>query len=192
MRICVYSGSNSGVRPHYRKAAASFGALLAKQGIGLVYGGASVGLMGTVANAVLDHGGEAIGVIPDALKDVEIAHPNLSELRIVNSMHERKAAMANLADAFVALPGGIGTLEEVFEVWTWSQLGVHSKPCAFLNVAGFFDRLVAFLDHVVEEQFLKQAHRDILIVNADAVALLKDIRLAQVPVVPKWFGMDAV
>src|SRR5262249_12233562 len=150
-----------------------------RQGIGLVYGGASIGLMGALADAVLDNGGEAIGVIPDALKDVEIAHPNLTELRIVSSMHERKAMMAELADAFVALPGGIGTFEEMFEAWTWSQLGVHAKPCALLNIAGYYDELVAFLDHVVEEQFLKQAHRDILIANADAQALLEAIRRAQ-------------
>lgn len=192
MRICVYSGSNNGAHPLYREAAASFGALLAKEGIGLVYGGASIGLMGVVADAVLNNGGEAIGVIPQALKDVEIAHPRLTELRIVNSMHERKAMMAELSDAFVALPGGAGTLEELFEVWTWSQLGVHAKPCALLNVEGFYDRLVAFLDHVVEEQFLKQAHRDILIVNADAEALLQAIRQAEMPTVSKWFGMDAV
>jgi uncharacterized protein (TIGR00730 family) len=191
MRICVYSGSNNGIRSLYREAASSFGALLAHHGIGLIYGGASVGLMGAVAGAVLENGGEAIGVIPAALKDVEIAHPKLTELRIVNSMHERKAAMAELADAFVALPGGIGTFEELFEAWTWSQLGVHSKPCALLNVGGFYDQLAAFLDHVVEEQFLKQAHRNILLIDADAARLLESIKRAHVPVVPKWFGMDA-
>lgn len=191
MRICVYSGSNNGVRGLYREAAASFGALLAHRGIGLVYGGASVGLMGAVADAVLENGGEAIGVLPAALKDVEIAHPKLTELRIANSMHERKATMAELADAFVALPGGIGTFEELFEAWTWSQLGVHSKPCGLLNVGGFYDALVTFLDHVVEEQFLKQAHRNILLVESDPVNLLDAIKNAHVPVLPKWFGIEA-
>lgn len=190
MRICVYSGSNSGARGCYRDAATAFGTALAEDGIGLVYGGASIGLMGAVADAVLANGGEAIGVIPEALKDVEIAHPRLTDLRIVSSMHERKATMAELADAFVALPGGIGTFEELFEAWTWSQLGVHSKPCALLNIAGFYDRLAEFLDHVAAEKFLRPVHRDILIVEDDPNDLLQKIRGARVPVARKWFDMD--
>ena len=191
MRICVYAGSNCGGSPIYRRAASIFGRLLAREGIGLVYGGASIGLMGALADGVLECGGEAIGVIPEALKNVERAHPKLTELRIVGSMHERKAAMAALADAFVALPGGIGTFEELFETWTWSQLGVHAKPCALLNVAGFYNGLAEFLDHVVVEQFLKPVHRDILIVEDDPETLLDAIRRAHVPIVPKWFGIDA-
>ncbi|HEY1706731.1 MAG TPA: TIGR00730 family Rossman fold protein [Rhizomicrobium sp.] len=185
MRICVYTGTNTGARPLYREAAYAFGGLLAREGIGLVYGGASVGLMGAVADGALAVGGEVIGIIPSALKGIEGAHEGLSELRITATMHERKAAMAELSDAFVALPGGIGTFEEIFEVWTWSQLGVQSKPCALLNAGGFYDRLVGFLDHVVEEKFVRPAHRAILLVESDPVKLLRAIRNAHVPVISK-------
>ena len=154
-RICVFSGSSPGHRPVYREAAATLGGLFAREGIGLVYGGAAVGLMATVADAARTAGGEVIGVIPQSLVEREVAHTGLDDLRVVGSMHERKALMAELSDAFVALPGGIGTLEEIFEVWTWGQLGSHSKPCAFLNTQGFYNRLLDFLDHVVDEAFLK-------------------------------------
>jgi uncharacterized protein (TIGR00730 family) len=188
MRICVYTGTNPGAQPVYREAAYAFGRLLAQEGIGLVFGGASVGLMGAIADGALAEGGEAIGVIPSALKGIEAAHEGLTELRVTATMHERKAAMAELSDAFVALPGGIGTFEEIFEVWTWSQLGVQSKPCALLNVAGFYDRLVDFLDHVVAEKFVRPVHRGILLVESDPAKLLLAIREAHVPVISKLIG----
>jgi uncharacterized protein (TIGR00730 family) len=175
MRICVFCGSSAGRLPEYRAAAVAFGQLLAREGIGLVYGGAHVGLMGALADTVLACGGEVVGVIPEALEAREIAHQGLSQLHVVGSMHERKARMAELSDAFVALPGGIGTLEELFEVWTWGQLGLHHKPCALLDVAGFYDKLGAFLDFVTEEGFLRQSVRDVLLVDSDPVQLLTRI-----------------
>jgi uncharacterized protein (TIGR00730 family) len=189
-RICVFSGSSPGQRPAYREAATALGTLLAREGIGLVYGGASVGLMGALADAARADGGEVIGVIPQSLVDHEIAHTGLDDLRIVGSMHERKALMAELSDAFIALPGGIGTFEELFEVWTWAQLGSHAKPCALLNVLGFYDRLLAFLDHVVAEAFLKPMHRNMLIVEQDAVALLAALRHYQPPAMTKWISRE--
>lgn len=172
MRMCVFCGSNSGVREEYRTGTEAFGRLLAERQIELVYGGAHAGLMGVLADAVLAGGGRVIGVIPQALVGRELAHTGLTELRIVHSMHERKAVMASLSDGFVALPGGIGTLEELFEVWTWSQLGLHEKPCALLDLEGFYRGLSAFLDHVVSEGFLKPAQRQALIVDAHAGSLL--------------------
>ena len=172
MRYCIFSGSNWGTREEYVQTADKLGALLVQAGIGLVYGGASVGLMGTVADAVLRAGGEVIGVIPQSLVDKEVAHNGLRDLRITSSMHERKALMAELSDGFIALPGGIGTLEEFFEVWTWAQLGHHKKPCGLLNVKGFYDGLNSFLDNVVNESFLKATHRNMLLCERDPVALL--------------------
>jgi uncharacterized protein (TIGR00730 family) len=172
MRLCVFCGSSSGVRPAYRAEAQTFGRLLAHRQIELVYGGARLGLMGALADAVLSSGGKVIGVIPDALMERELAHSELTELRVVSSMHERKALMASLSDGFVALPGGIGTLEELFEVWTWSQLGLHAKPCALFDIDGFYRGLVGFMDHVVAEGFLNPQQRRALIVEADAQALL--------------------
>jgi hypothetical protein len=172
MRLCVFCGSNFGTREAYRATAESFGALLAERGIELVYGGAHVGLMGALADAVLARGGRVIGVIPEALQAREIAHAGLSDLHVVSSMHERKALMASLSDGFVALPGGIGTLEELFEVWTWSQLGLHDKPCALLDVDGFYSGLATFLDHVVEQGFLRPQQRRALIVESDPKRLL--------------------
>jgi len=176
MRICVFLGSSPGRLPVYRAATVALGELLVREGIGLVYGGAQRGLMGVLADTVLAHGGEVVGVIPEALASREIAHKGLSELHVVTSMHERKAQMAALADAFVALPGGIGTLEELFEVWTWGQLGLHHKPCALLNVAGFYDRLTSFLDFIAGEAFLKPGVRDLLLVDDDPERLLARIR----------------
>lgn len=190
VNICVYAGSNLGARPVYGEAAKVFGELLAAEGIGLVYGGASVGLMGILADAVLAKGGKAIGVITETLKEVEIAHAGLTELRVVETMHERKAVMAELSDAFVALPGGIGTFEELFEAWTWSQLGIHAKPCGLLNTAGFYDRLAGFLDHVVAEQFLKHVHRGVVCIEDDPQKLLETVRRTRVTAAPKWFGMN--
>jgi uncharacterized protein (TIGR00730 family) len=188
MRICIFSGSNPGRLPDYFSAAQSFGAALADNGIGLVYGGASVGLMGAAADAALARGGEVIGVIPQSLVDKELAHKGLTEQHVTTSMHERKALMAELSDGFVALPGGIGTLEELFEVWTWAQLGFHAKPCGVLNIAGFYDPMIAFLDHVAGEQFMKQPHRDMLIVEREPGRMIERLRAYQAPVVVKWIG----
>jgi hypothetical protein len=185
-RICVFLGSNGGRRTAYMDAATAFGGLLAREGIGLVYGGASVGLMGALANATLEAGGEVIGIIPQRLVEKEIAHRGLSDLRVVGSMHERKALMAELADGFVALPGGIGTLEELFEVWTWAQLGSHGKPCALLNTEGYYDPMLSFLDHTVEEGFMRRAHRDMLLVAQYPEQLLARMREYRAPNVIKW------
>ncbi|WP_443750744.1 TIGR00730 family Rossman fold protein [Asticcacaulis solisilvae] len=185
-RICVFCGSSPGYDPRFMAAATAFGEALARNGIGLVYGGASVGLMGAVADAVMAKGGDVTGVIPQALVDKEVAHHGLKDLRIVGSMHERKALMADLADGFVALPGGIGTFEELFEVWTWAQLGDILKPCALYNVAGFYDGLTAFLDSVVDKGFMKPLHRDMLIVADQAPALLDRLCAYRPPAQSKW------
>ena len=171
-RVCVFCGSSPGARPAYRAAAEELGRLLAARGLGLVYGGGNVGLMGVLADAALAAGGEVIGVIPRALVDLEVAHTGVRDLRVVDSMHERKATMTELADAFVALPGGIGTLEELIEVFTWSQLGLHAKPLGVLNTAGYYDKLGAFLDHGVEQGFQPAAQRAKLVMAADPEALL--------------------
>jgi uncharacterized protein (TIGR00730 family) len=185
-RICVYTGSSPGGHPAYAEAAAGLGRTLAAQGLGLVYGGATVGCMGIVADAALAAGAEAIGVIPQALVDREIAHTGLSELRVVGSMHERKALMADLADGFVALPGGMGTLEEIFEVYTWTQLGMQSKPLGLLDVRGYYGQLAAFLDHAVAERFLTPEHRAMLVVEQEPAALLDAFRVWQPPARSKW------
>ncbi len=192
MRICVFCGSSDGRNGSYLEIAGRFGTLLAEKNIGVVYGGASIGLMGAVADAAITAGGEVIGVIPKALADVEVAHATLSDLRIVGTMHERKALMASLSDAFVALPGGIGTLEEIFEVWTWAQLGVHPKPCALLNVEGFYDKLVEFLNMVRDEKFLRPMHRDMLIVEQDPEVLLSAFETYVPPRTAKWITQDTL
>lgn len=186
MRLCVFCGSNPGSEPSYLAMAQALGRMLAQEKIGLVYGGGAVGLMGAVADAALESGGEVIGVIPQALMDKEIGHRGLADLRVVGSMHERKALMAELAGGFIALPGGLGTFEELFEVWTWAQLGYHRKPCALLNVAGFYDRLISFLDDVVERGFVKPVHRAMLIVEDEPAALIRAVRDYEPPVVDKW------
>jgi len=190
MRLCVFCGSSRGQDPVYLAAARSLGETLAAQGIELVYGGASVGLMGAVADAALEKGGLVIGVMPQALVDKEIAHRSLSDLRVVGSMHERKALMAELADGFIALPGGLGTFEELFEVWTWAQLGYHRKPCALLNAGGFYDKLTDFLDDVVERGFVKPIHRAMLIVEEEPAGLIAAVRAYEPPKVDKWIKAD--
>jgi uncharacterized protein (TIGR00730 family) len=185
-RVCVFSGSSPGADIAYRAAACDLGHALAERGIELVYGGAHVGLMGALADAALESGGRVTGVIPQSLVDREIAHPGLSDLRIVGSMHERKAQMAELADAFVALPGGVGTLEELFEVYTWNQLGLHAKPLGLFNVRGYFDGLARFLDHAVEERFVTRAHRAMLLVGEDLAGLLDGLAGWDAPAQPKW------
>lgn len=170
--VCVFCGSAAGARPEYREAAVTLGELLAARGIRLIYGGSCLGLMGVIADTVLARCGQVTGVMPQLLVAKEAAHRTLPDLRIVNSMHERKALMADLADAFIAMPGGCGTFEEFFEILTWAQLGVHSKPMALLNVAGFYDPLLALLDHAVAERFVKPANRDLVLSGADPAELL--------------------
>jgi uncharacterized protein (TIGR00730 family) len=170
--ICVFTGSRLGVKPVYAAAARQIGRELVERGYGLVYGGGNVGLMGVVADAVLEQRGHVIGVIPAAFVEKEVAHRNLSELRIVHSMHERKAMMAEGSHAFIAMPGGIGTMEEFFEVLSWAQLGLHEKPCGLLDVSGYYRRLVDFLDYAVEQDFLKPKHRKLLVVESEPSALL--------------------
>ncbi|MEY5014666.1 MAG: hypothetical protein RIS92_1024 [Verrucomicrobiota bacterium] len=172
-RLCIYCGSSSGSNPKHRQAATDLGTLLASMGIGIVYGGGRVGLMGILADAALCAGGEVIGVIPHSLMERELGHPTLSELRVVASMHERKQLMADLSDGFIALPGGIGTLEELFETFTWLQLGFHAKPVSLLNSDGFFTHLLEFLQHASNSQFLHPTHHDLLIVDHDAPRLLE-------------------
>ncbi len=187
--ICVYCGSNPGKRPEYLEAAKALGTALAGQGIGLVYGGAKIGIMGCIADTVLEQGGEAIGVMPQSLVDREVAHPNLTRLEVVSSMHERKARMAKLSDGFIALPGGIGTLEEIFEVLTWAQLGFHRKPCGLLNIQGYYDHLTTFLDHVTKEGFVRDVHRAMLQTQSDPQAMLQAFKAYQPPqVTTKYTG----
>ncbi len=186
--LCVYCGSNPGRLPEYVAAGQALARAAASRGITLVYGGATVGVMGAVADAALQAGGRVIGVIPQALVDKELAHRGLTELVVTGSMHERKAAMAERSDAFVALPGGVGTLEEIFEMWTWAQLGFHEKPCGLLNVAGYYDGLVSFLDRTVTEGFVRAGHRDMLVVEPTPEALLERFAVYRAPIVAKWVG----
>lgn len=180
-RICVYCGSSEGARPAYRDAAERLGRTLADRNLGLVYGGGDVGLMGTVADATLDADGDAYGIIPDGLREREIAHEGLTDLEIVHSMHERKRRMIDLADGFVALPGGYGTLEEFMEVLTWTQLGLHEHPCGLLNVAGYYADLAAFFDHQREEEFVSAAHRSIVMIEDDPDELLDQFAAYDAP-----------
>jgi uncharacterized protein (TIGR00730 family) len=184
--LCVFCGSNPGASTAYAEAAAHLGRTLAGRGLNLVYGGGRVGLMGVVADAALAAGGTVTGVIPEALATRELAHAALSDLQVVGSMHERKARMSELSDGFIALPGGIGTLEEWFEVWTWSQLGFQPKPCGLLNVAGYYDHLLAFLDHMTAERFLTDVHREMVVVDDDPERLLDRLAAWQPPRVRKW------
>lgn len=184
--VCVFCGSSPGRDPQYLAAAKQTGRLVAERDAVLVYGGAKVGLMGAVADAALAAGGEVIGVLPEALAAKELAHTSLTRLEIVSSMHERKARMAELSEGFVALPGGAGTLEEIFEIWTWGQLGFHGKPAGFLNVAGYYDGLAQFLDHTVAAAFVKPVHRNMLTFSDDPQALLETLAAYQAPVSEKW------
>ncbi len=190
-RVCVFSGSNTGGRDVYAAAARQLGAALAERGIGLVYGGGSVGLMGVLADTMLERGGEVIGVIPRALATKEIAHQGLADLRVVASMHERKALMVELADGFVALPGGLGTFDELFEVITWAQLGLHAKPIGVLNVEGYFDALTALLERAIAEGFVLAVHRELLLTASEPRDLLARLS-AYVPPARlfKWIGID--
>lgn len=189
-RICVYCGSSPGKRATYRESGRALGREIAARGLGLVYGGASIGVMGAVADAVLEHGGEVTGVIPESLAVKEVAHPGLTDLIVVASMHERKARMAELSDAFVALPGGWGTIEEIFEMLTWAQLGLHAKPCGLLNVAGYYDPLCRFLENAIEERFVRDAHRAMVLMDESPTRLLDRFGEYRAPQVRKWLNPE--
>jgi uncharacterized protein (TIGR00730 family) len=186
-RICVFTGSQRGTRDEYVDVARKMGRELAERGYGLVYGGGNVGLMTAIADAVLAHGGHVTGVIPEALVGKEVAHLGLTDLRIVRSMHERKAVMAQLSDGFIAMPGGIGTMEEFFEVLSWAQLGIHDKPCGLLNACGYYQHVVQFLDYAVAEGFLKTKHRSLLIVEQDPQGMLDRFEQFTATHAPKRF-----
>ncbi|UGS35471.1 LOG family protein [Capillimicrobium parvum] len=188
--VCVYAGSSVGARPAYAEAAALLGRTLAERGVRIVYGGGAVGLMGILADAAIEAGGVVVGVIPQALQDREIGHEGLTELRIVGSMHERKLTMAELADAFIALPGGIGTVEELVEAMTWTQLGIHDKPCALLEVEGYYAPFIAFVDHAVAEGFVPQSNRGLLLSSGDVAALLDDLEGWSMPPRRRWVVAD--
>jgi len=189
-RICVYCGSSPGHRPAYREEAGRLGRVMARRGLGLVYGGASVGVMGAVADAVLAEGGQAIGVIPSSLATREVAHDGLSELIVVSSMHERKAKMAELSDGFIALPGGWGTFEEIFEMLTWAQLGFHEKPCALLDVEGYYGDLFRFLEKALAEGFVRPEHQQMILMDDDPERLLDRFAAYRAPRVKKWLGPE--
>lgn len=190
-RICVFAGSSPGANDAYRSAAVELGEALAARDIELVYGGGCVGLMGVLADAALARGGRVTGVIPHTLMVREVGHRALTELHVVDSMHERKAKMAELSEGFIALPGGFGTLEELFEILTWAQLGLHGHPCGLLNVNGYFDSLLAFLDHSVQEAFVRDAHRGMLLVDDTPQSLLDRFAAYRAPVVAKWLQRSA-
>lgn len=190
--VCIFCGSSPGRLPEFGQAARELGAILAQQKITLVYGGASVGLMGIMADAALEAGGEVIGVIPEALFGKEVAHAGLTKLHRVASMHERKTLMYELSDAFVALPGGIGTMEEFFEILTWAQLGLHSKPCGILNVAGYYDNLVQWLDRSVSEGFVRERHKELMIVAEGPGALLQRLKAYHGRRGKKWIGEEEI
>ncbi len=184
--ICLFCGASPGANPAYKDAAAEFGATLAKQKIRLVYGGGSVGLMGVAADACLANGGEVIGVIPRMLMEKEVGHKGVTKMHVVETMHERKALMTDIADGFIALPGGYGTLDELFESLTWQQLAYHTKPIGLLNVGGFFDGLIQFLDHARDERFLRALHRDSLQTDVNLDVLIEKLRHAVAPDTGKW------
>jgi uncharacterized protein (TIGR00730 family) len=184
--VCVFCGSSPGIDPAYAQAARSLGRTLAEAEVRLVFGGGHVGLMGVISNAALEAGGEAIGIIPKSLVERELAHPGLTDLRIVGSMHERKAMMSDLSEGFITLPGGTGTLEEFFEVLTWAQLGEHEKPCGLLNVAGYYDPLLAVFDQMVDEGFLSASNRALVLVESEPDKLLRRLDLYRPPETPKW------
>jgi uncharacterized protein (TIGR00730 family) len=187
-RVVVYCGANLGNNPAFREAAIDVGTTLAKEGIGLVYGGGGVGLMGVVANAALDAGGEVIGVIPEALKALEVEHRGITEMHVVPDMHSRKAMMLGLSDAVIALPGGFGTMDELFEALTWSQIGYHRKLCALMNVAGYYDHLIRWLDHSVEAALVRDVNMQLLVHGTDVSEVLRELRTRPFPFARKWIS----
>src|SRR5215470_7896177 len=189
-RICIFCGSQVGTNGLYRQAAIALGQLLVRHGYGLVYGGGHIGLMGVIADAVLASGGEVIGVIPESMVARELAHTGLTQLQVVSGMHARKARMAELADAFIALPGGYGTFEELFEVITWAQLGIHAKPVGLLNTAGYYDPLARLIEHAIETGFIRPEHRDLIVVEERPAALLDRLATHRMPAVRKWLGPE--
>ncbi len=189
--ITVFCGSNSGFRTDYAEAARTLARLFAQNNIRLIYGGGNVGLMGIIADEVMQLGGEVVGIIPDSLDKKEVGHRGISELRVVGSMHERKAQMAELADGFIAMPGGIGTFEEFFEILTWAQLGFHEKPCAVLNIAGYYDGLLALCDNAVTEGFLRPAHRQLILDDSNPEFLLEKMRNLKPLPVEKWIDRES-
>ena len=189
-RVCVFCGSKAGTDELYHESAAELGRLIVQQGYGLVYGGGSVGLMRFVADAALEAGGEVIGVIPEPLATKELLHPDVPDMRVVANMHERKALMSELSDAFVALPGGLGTFEEFFEIVTWAQLGFHRKNTGLLNVAGFFDPLIELIDHSIRSGFIEPNNHDLIVVENDPETLLERLRTHQLPKVRRWLGPE--
>lgn len=191
-RLCVFCGSSHGANVAYAEAAKNLGSEFARHGVALVYGGGNVGLMGVIADAVLAGGGEVIGVIPESLIAKELGHRGIQDLRVVKTMHERKAMMAELSDGFIAMPGGIGTFEEFFEIVTWAQLGFHSKPCALLNVNGFYDPLLHLIDHAIAEHFVKPKQRDLVLVEPDFSKLLERMAHHHVPHEPKWIDRKTI
>ena len=189
--LCVFCGSSPGARPEYGGAAVAMGRTLAARRIRLIYGGGHVGLMGVLADAIMADGGDVVGVITDGLQAREVGHTGLPDLRVVQTMHERKALMASMADAFVALPGGAGTLDELFEAWTWTQLGIHRKPVGVLNVAGYFDHMITFLTHAVDQRFIRGEHWQAVIVDDDAARLVERLLTATLVRSDKWLDRNA-
>jgi uncharacterized protein (TIGR00730 family) len=190
-RICVFCGSNPGANPVYVETAARLGEFLAAENVELVYGGGRVGLMGKIADTVLARGGKVIGIIPEDLAIKEVAHQGLTELHIVNSMHERKAMMADFADGFIALPGGFGTFEEFCEIITWAQLGIHQKPCALLNVNGFYDHLIAMFDFSTAENFIRDEHRRLVLIGDEIENLYEQMKNYRPPEIEKWLDKES-
>ena len=189
-RVCVFCGSSPGRNPLFVQAAREVGGVIARAGLGLVYGGGGNGMMGAVADGALDAGGQVTGIIPDALRRRELAHPRVADMQVVQSMHERKQAMADASDAFVMLPGGFGTFEEFCEVVTWSQLGMHRKPCVLLNVAGYFDRMIAMFDHAREQEFVSRAHRAIVAAVDAPTQLVQALRDYRAPPTHRWLAEE--
>jgi uncharacterized protein (TIGR00730 family) len=190
-RICVFCGSNGGANPVYQETAEKVGKFLARENIELVFGGGRVGLMGMVADTVLANGGKVIGIIPESLAIREVAHAGLTELHVVNSMHERKALMAEFSDGFIALPGGFGTFEEFCEIVTWAQLGIHRKPCALLNVDGFYDHLIALFDFSNQQKFIRDEHRSLVLVESEIEKLFVLMKEYRAPLLEKWIDKDS-
>lgn len=190
-RICVFCGSNFGIDPVFAQTAEKVGKFLAAENIELVYGGGRVGLMGKIADTVMQNGGKVIGVIPKALDRKEIAHQGLTELHIVGSMHERKALMAELSDGFIALPGGVGTFEEFCEIVTWAQLGIHAKPSALMNVGGFYDHFIAMFDHSMKHGFIRPEHRELILIESDIERLFEKMKNYRPPIVEKWLDKES-